>query len=288
MSNRLGSIDVPEGKLTDVERAGLQYQRPALASMGGVVVASVVAVWTDDGVCAVVVKVSVGKSLVRKQPGGVRIAVWFQLQNLTRDGAKCRIRNYESREAAHGIKITAATWMIHCVKTATWWGCCTQKKLNGQTLSRGRCVDETWVTLVVLYAHQKRNCWSRRGCVERKRVTPIVLNAQLNVRHVMRVRCVDGDESHRSCCMHKKKIQKKTNPSVTCGMCRKKKRVTPVVLWALITVRHALGDVWGSRFNYGKLERNGWACHTCYTFCLGPGRPSRVYTAISSRSSSSP
>jgi hypothetical protein len=66
--------------------------------------------------------------------------------------------------------------MIHYVKPATWWGCCTHKK-NTTTLSRGRCVDETWVTLVVL-------------------------NAQLNVRHVMRVRCVDGDKSHRSCCMH--------------------------------------------------------------------------------------
>jgi hypothetical protein len=55
------------------------------------------------------VKGSVGKAHGEKQPGGVRIAVWFQLQSLTRDGTKCRIRNWESREAAHEIKITAAT-----------------------------------------------------------------------------------------------------------------------------------------------------------------------------------
>jgi hypothetical protein len=30
-----------------------------------------------------------GRSMVRKQPGDVRIVVWFQLQNSTRGGAKC-------------------------------------------------------------------------------------------------------------------------------------------------------------------------------------------------------
>ncbi len=60
MSFRLGKNDVPIGgdALTDVGWLELQYQRPVLASMGGVVVVSVATTSTernDDGV--VVIKV---------------------------------------------------------------------------------------------------------------------------------------------------------------------------------------------------------------------------------------
>jgi hypothetical protein len=122
-----------------------------------------------------------GRSMVIKQPGDVRIVVWFQLQNLTRGGAKC--------------------WM----KYGSVGRLLTKNKLPPRKLQRGggavrtngpkknNCDGvgvsmKTRVTLLCCtHEHKtKTNCLSRGRCVE-KRVTQIMLYAQLNVRHVMRV-----------------------------------------------------------------------------------------------------